>query len=405
MKTDAELLRCYVEEKSEPAFTELVQRHIALVHSVALRRVGGDTALAEDVTQKVFNDLARKASTLTHRATISGWLYASAHLASAAVVRGERRRKARETEAHLMQTTLSSAEPDPDWAQLRPVIDDAIVALREDEREAIALRFFQKQSFAEIGAALRITEEAARKRVERALERLRVALGRRGVTSTAAALGLALGVITASSVPAGLAPKVAGQALASAGATTGGSVAGTWLAAGWPAAAMLILGGVLVSTERQSNHQLRAELARLTDANKNIATLRIENRQRAQQVARAEELRRTISSLPAQQNVAAAPVTNAPRRIGAVITVSESGTVALNGDFMSLREFVRRLREESTRMASVDPEACVHVSAIGAQHGPTAYVIDEARKAGFLHLTVDGNAAPDPKFNWWFMGP
>src|SRR5438094_873530 len=125
MNTDSELLRQYLEQKSEAAFAELVQRHVGLVYSVALRRVGGDAQLAEDVTQTVFNDLARKAAMLRQRATLGGWLYLSAHVASAAVVRSERRRKAREIAAHDMQTTLAPAESDPDWTQLRPVIDDA----------------------------------------------------------------------------------------------------------------------------------------------------------------------------------------------------------------------------------------------------------------------------------------
>ncbi|MBI4623339.1 MAG: hypothetical protein HY736_08995 [Verrucomicrobia bacterium] len=90
MNTDVELLRRYVEEKSEAAFTELVQRRIGLVYSVALRRVGGDTPLAKDVAQMVFGDRARKARLLVGRATLSGWHYASAHVASAAIVRRTR---------------------------------------------------------------------------------------------------------------------------------------------------------------------------------------------------------------------------------------------------------------------------------------------------------------------------
>lgn len=158
MTADSELLRRYVDEKSETAFAELVQRHVGLVYSVALRRVAGDAHLAEDVAQKVFADLARKAAMLRDRPTLGGWLYASAHLASAAMVRSEQRRKARETEAHSMQTTLTSTEPEPDWTRVRPVIDDVVVILKEEDREAIALRFFEKRSFAEIGLALHVTD-------------------------------------------------------------------------------------------------------------------------------------------------------------------------------------------------------------------------------------------------------
>ena len=119
MPTDADLLRRYVHNRDERAFTEVVQRHLGLVYSVALRRVGGDAHLAEDVTQRVFSVLARKAPVLVHRATLSGWLYTSTYLTSAAVVRGERRRKVHETEAQLMQSTLSSSEPPADWTRLR----------------------------------------------------------------------------------------------------------------------------------------------------------------------------------------------------------------------------------------------------------------------------------------------
>lgn len=198
MKPDRELLRCYLEQKSETAFTELVRRHLGLVYSTALRRVGGDAQLAEDVAQKVFSDLARKAASLTEHASLAGWLHVIAHVASAAVVRSERRRRVREAEAHVMQTTVAAAPSDSDWTHLRLVIDGAIIALKAQDRTAIAFRFFAQRSFAEVGTALRLTEDAARKRVDRALDKLRATLERRGVTSTATALALTMAVICAS---------------------------------------------------------------------------------------------------------------------------------------------------------------------------------------------------------------
>ncbi len=92
MNSDPDLLRSYVQNNSGEAFTEIVRRNIAFVHSCILRRVGGDAHLAEDVTQKVFSDLARKAPMLTRLNSVSGWLYVSANLASAEIVRKERRR-------------------------------------------------------------------------------------------------------------------------------------------------------------------------------------------------------------------------------------------------------------------------------------------------------------------------
>src|SRR5262245_7606075 len=110
MMDDSTLLRAYVEDKSEAAFTELVQRHLNLVYSTALRQLAGDTHLAQDVAQTVFTDLARKAPTLVGRAGIAGWLYLGAHHAAAQAVRGAHRRYAREQAAHtLMQMTSSDA--------------------------------------------------------------------------------------------------------------------------------------------------------------------------------------------------------------------------------------------------------------------------------------------------------
>ena len=200
MNEDSTLLRRFVEDHAEDAFTELVQRHLAMVHATALRRVGGDAHLAQDVAQTVFISLARKASSLRGHASLAGWLYISTHHATAEIVRREQRRKQREASAHSMNRASTPDDPPVDPAALRPLLDDALVELKSDDREAVLLRFFAQRSFAEIGSALRITEEAARKRVDRALDQLQATLSRRGITSTVAALGSALsaaGITTA----------------------------------------------------------------------------------------------------------------------------------------------------------------------------------------------------------------
>ena len=99
---DIALLRRYAGENSEAAFAELVRRHVSLVYHAALRQTGGDVTLAEDATQAVFTDLARKAPSLLHRPVITGWLYTSTRFAAAKAKRTERRRQTREQEAHLM---------------------------------------------------------------------------------------------------------------------------------------------------------------------------------------------------------------------------------------------------------------------------------------------------------------
>ncbi len=191
MTTDGELLRQYAEENSDHAFTKLVERHVKLVYSAALRQVNGDEHLARDVAQSVFTDLARKAATLARRESLTGWLYSGTHFAAAKVVRREQRRHAREEEAHAMQELLQDPPPDANWEKLRPVLDQAMHELKEADRAVILMRYFENHSLADIGQKLGLSEDAARKRTGRTLEKLRELLTKRGV-STGATLGTVL---------------------------------------------------------------------------------------------------------------------------------------------------------------------------------------------------------------------
>lgn len=227
MKEDAELLRAYADGKSEEAFAELLRRHLDLVYSAALRQVGGDAHLARDVAQTVFVDLARKASQLAGRPALAGWLYTSAHFAAAKVVRTEQRRRVREQEAQTMQNLLADDHGAArDWDRLRPVLDAAMLELNEADREAVVLRFFSGRSFPEVGVALRLNEEAARKRVDRALDKLHGLLSRRGVTSTSVALGLALTQNAVAAAPAEMGGSICGVVVRESLAGSAG-VAGT----------------------------------------------------------------------------------------------------------------------------------------------------------------------------------
>jgi len=207
MIEDIKFLQSYERDHSEAAFAELVRRHIDFVYNTALRRLNGDEHLAHDVTQTVFTDLSRKAATLSHRSTLSGWLYTSTRYAAANVVRVEQRRRRREQEAMTMHDQLNFSDT-PCWENLRPVIDDALDQLREGEREAVLLRFFEGRNFTAVGEALAVSEDAARMRVERALDKLRAVLARRGVTSTSVALATVLAAQPVIAAPAGLAAAV-----------------------------------------------------------------------------------------------------------------------------------------------------------------------------------------------------
>lgn len=225
MFDDAELLRRYAVERSEGAFAELVRRRLDLVYAIALRQVGGDAHLAADVAQRVFTDLARKAASLSRRPFLTTWLYRSTRFTASDVVRSERRRRVREQRAQdMVENNIESAR-DHDWQQLRPLIDEAMLELGGRTRDLLMLRFFESLPFAAIGARFGISEDAARIRVQRALDRMRALLARRGVHSTAAGLGMALSCQPAIAAPAGLAANITSAAVASA-AAEGAGIAG-----------------------------------------------------------------------------------------------------------------------------------------------------------------------------------
>lgn len=214
--SDRELLLRYTRHADQRAFTGLVQRHVNLVYASALRHLHGDPHRAEDVTQEVFTLLARKAPSLAQHPSLAGWLYATARLSALDTLRREQRRLHRETKAEAMSLS-DSTSPQPPWETIRPVLDDALQDLDERERLPVILRFFGQQSFSAIGQQLGLSENAAQKRVERALDLLNSALGKRGIASTAALLGASLSH-AAIIAPTALATTVSTAALAATAA-------------------------------------------------------------------------------------------------------------------------------------------------------------------------------------------
>ena len=256
------LLRDYADHGDEAAFRGLVENYVNLVYSVAVRRVGGDAALAQDVTQTVFTDLARKASSLRNVGFLGGWLHRHTGFVASAMLRSEQRRQVREQEAAQMNATQDSS--DSLWQQLEPMLDDTIESLEPSDRQAVLLRFFERQDFRSIGAALGISDDAAQKRVSRALEKLRALLVERGVTLSVILLSSLLAGKTTMAAPTGLVGNVTRLALAGAGAGGGLGLAGFKL---WNSLAVkLVVGGaavviaLLVHLERRSAAVTHREL-------------------------------------------------------------------------------------------------------------------------------------------------
>jgi RNA polymerase sigma factor (sigma-70 family) len=216
---DMALLREYATRNSEAAFETLVSRRVGFVYSAALRQVR-DPHLAEEVTQAVFIILAQKAGRISGQTILTGWLFKTTRFAALAQMRAAGRRRRYEQEAQ-MQSELQQTAPDVFWEQMSPLLDEALAALGETDRQAVLLRFFENKSLAEVGNILGTGEDSARKRVGRSIEKLHRYFHRRGVSSTAAIIA---GTISANSVqvaPLALAKSVTAVALAK-GAAAGG---------------------------------------------------------------------------------------------------------------------------------------------------------------------------------------
>jgi len=216
---DMQLLREYSARHSEQAFETLVSRHAGLVYSAALRLVENPQQ-AEEITQAVFIILARKADKLSPHTVLSGWLYRAACYTAGSSRKQEYRRQQREQEAY-MESTLQAAETDAAWKQMSPLLEEAMMRLGQTDRDALVLRFFEGRSLNEVGQVLGGSEDAAKKRVNRALEKLRKFFLKRGVNSTTATIAGAISANSVQAAPVGLAKTISVVAVAK------GTAAGT----------------------------------------------------------------------------------------------------------------------------------------------------------------------------------
>jgi RNA polymerase sigma factor (sigma-70 family) len=265
--TDAQLLRAFAADRDQAAFGELVRRHQNMVYSTALRKLGSSD-LAADVAQNVFLALATKAAWLSHKTNVGGWLYKSTLFEAARRQRDELRRRSRE---HLYAEDMKAHPPSENdeeaqrAGQLLPLLDQAMSALPEADREALVLRFFRDLSLRETGAALGTTEEAARKRVARALEKLSNLFRRQGVTASAALLASTVLPQAVEAAPAGLAVKLSATAAhaPTPGLLGAASIKLAALSKAHAVAYCLVAAAVPVGWQARQIHQLKADNARL----------------------------------------------------------------------------------------------------------------------------------------------
>ena len=259
--TDSELLGKYARENSQDAFSELVKRHLNLVYSAALRQVRSPE-LAKEVAQSVFTDLGRNAAQLAPDTVLTAWLYQVTRRTAIDVVRRESRRQLREQIATEMNLMNATAE---DWTQIEPLLDEAMEALDTTDRTAVLLRYFENQSFREVGERLGTTDDAAQKRVSRAVERLREFFTKRGVAVKASGLVAVISANAVQAAPAGLALTIstasmigATSAVATIAVTVTKVIAMTTLQKSLIATAIVVAAGAGIYEARRAS-QLRQQ--------------------------------------------------------------------------------------------------------------------------------------------------
>ena len=279
---DLDLLRDFVREQSQDAFTALVQRHLNLVYCAALRQVRSPQ-LAEEVAQSVFTDLARHAARLKPNTVLTAWLYQITRRTAIDVVRREARRQLREQIASEMNAMNATAA---DWKQIEPLLDEAMHALDDTDRTAVLLRYFENKSLREVGETLGTTDDAARKRVSRAVDQLREFFVKHGLNVGASALAIVISANAVQAAPFGLALTISTAAVVAGATLTTTATATATKAIAMTATQKIIVTTVLaaaVGAGFYEHHQAKASRSQVESLQAQQASLTAEIQQLTQE--------------------------------------------------------------------------------------------------------------------------
>ena len=355
LTNDLDLLEKFTRDQSQDAFTALVRRHLNLVYCAALRQVRSPQ-LAEEVAQSVFTDLARNAGRLKPDTILTAWLYQVTRRTAIDVVRGEVRRQLREQIAFEMNAMNAKAD---DWMQIEPLLDEAMHALDATDRTAVLLRYFENKSLREVGETLGTTDDTARKRVNRAVERLREFFAKRGIIVGATGLAVVISANAVQAAPVGLVLTISTAAVLS-----GTTIAGTATATATNAIAMTTAQKVIITTV-------------LTAA---IGTGIYEARQASTLRTQVQTLQRQQTPLVEQIQQLSQDRDEAVRQLAAL-----PGQLARKDDveLLRLRNQVGLLREQ------------IGLLKAGRENGTTAAVPDAGSSSNAL-LAYLGEAVPPP---------
>ena len=334
-QNDQQLLRSYAEQKSDSAFAALVERYVDLVHSAALR-MSGDPHSAKDITQCVFVALSQNARQLTDRPTLAGWLHNTARNLTVKEIRSHIRRRTREQEAAAMNELLNS-DSTANWEEIAPHLDAALGELSEPERDALLLRYFKNEDLRTVGATFGITDDAAQKRVSRAVERLREFFAKRGIPVGASGIAVAVSANAVQAAPVGL-------ALAISTALTGTTLAATTTVTAAKTVAMTALQKTVVTTtiavlvgvgvyEAHQASQLRQQTRAL----------------QIQQASLAEQLQQLANQQETNQ-LAAADANSSPKTDA--------------NELLRLRATVAKLRREAEELSAASKDAMIFQASV-----------------------------------------